>query len=356
MNYNSGLIYNVSAYDGGSIYNSGPFTIVVLENGYGLDDIENILVDAYVNDSCIGQDAIALIANIEIADQSIQANDDIYIENNVDIEDNAVGLDFISSIIADLNILDYGTGQDFASIAGAFFVIDSNNYLQPLGVLVTRDSRYELLPATRDNTEEIPGRHGEIDFGTEFKPRNLNLEVATDEGYTKLEKAQLERLFAKYLDPTKGVKSLIFSDDVDKTYMVKYSGKIDPTRYASWFNFTLPFKMSNPFIVGSFEKVLVGSGTLVNDGTKETELTIEIQGPATNPSLTIGNDTLSYNGTINAGETLTIVTGGQGGMTAKIGSTNALDEYNGIFPTLPPGSLNVTADNNVAIKWHDKWL
>lgn len=135
--------------------------------------------------------------------------------------------------------------------------------------------------------------------------------------------------------------------------MVKYSGKIDITNHPTWFQFVIPFKTSNPFIMGSFEKTQIGSGTLVNEGTFETGLIIEISGPVTNPSLTIGGQTLSYTGTIPNGQKLIIDTGKE---TAKIGSNNAMANYNGVFPLLYPGETSVTAPNNVIIKWRDKWL
>lgn len=352
-NYNSKRFYNKKLTDSGANYNSGPFTIIVLDNGSGIDDIKDIFANVDILDSGIADDNIALIASVEVLDKSNSINDNISIINNVSVSDTAIGND-IFSLSANLNISDTGIGVDSdVSIAGAFFVIDSDNILQPLGVLVTGDSRYELLPATRDNTEEIPGRHGEIDFGTELKSRLLELNIATNEGYVPLEKAQLQRLFAKYLNPTKGYKTLIFSDDVEKTYMVKYSGKIDLTNHPTWFQFVIPFKMSDPFIIGSFEKTLFGNGKLVNEGTFETGLIIEIIGPTTNPSLTIGGETLSYNGTISSGQKLIIDTEKE---TAKIGSNNVMDKFNGVFPLLYPGEISVTAPNNVTIRWKDKWI
>lgn len=352
-NYNSKRIYNKKLTDGGANYNSGPFTILILDNGSGIDELKDIFSNIDVLDTAIADDNIFLIANIEVADQSISSSDSVSIVSNVDVLDNAFSNDLLS-IVANLKVSDYGIGNDFAvSIAGAFFVIDSNSILHPLGVLVTRDSRSEMLPSTRDSVEEITGRHGEMDFGTEFNSRMMELHVATDEGYAPLEKAYLQRLFAKYLDPTKGAKTLIFSDDIEKSYMVKYSGKIDPTNHPTWFEFVLPFKMSNPFIIGSFEKILVGNGNLVNEGTFETGLIIEITGPDTNPSLNIGGEVASYTGTIASGSTLVIDTDLE---TAKIGNSNAIDGYNGNFPLLYPGETNVVANSNVTIKWRDKWI
>jgi len=352
-NYNSGRFYNKKLTVGGANYNSGPFTIIVLDNGSGLDDIKDIIANVDILDTGIADEKILLVANIEVIDQSVTSDDNISIINNISVSDNAIGNELLS-IVAHLNISDSGIGNDYGvSIVGAFFVIDSNNILHPLGVLVTGDSRTELLPSTRDSTEEIPGRHGEIDFGTEFKARMMELSIVTNNGYIPLEKAYLQRLFAKYLDPTKGAKTLIFSDDIEKSYLVKYSGKIDPTNHPTWFQFVLPFKMSDPFINGSFEKTLIGSGKLVNNGTYETGLIIEIASPATNPSLTIGGKTLSYTGTIPSGQKLIIDTDKE---TTKIDSTNAMAGYNGVFPLLYPGEISVTASSNVTIKWRDKWI
>ena len=297
-NYNSGKIYNRKMIDGGANYNSGPFVIVVIDNGKGIDEINS------------------LSASVTVADSS--------------------------------------SGTDSTSIAGAFFVVDSNSVLQPLGVKVLGDSRYELMPATRDITDEIPGMHGELDFGSEFKARNLELHVVTNNDYTPLEKAQLQRLFAKYLDPTKGVKSLIFSDDVEKTYMVKFSGKIDPTMYATWFEFTLPFKMSNPIIKGSFKKTLTGSGTITNVGNFETPLTIEISGPSLSSSIQIGTNVFTYTGTIPSGQKLIIDTGAS---TVMLNGLNALGNFIGELPLfLEPGNTNVIANSDVMFKWYDSWL
>lgn len=352
--YNSKRTYNKKLPEGGANYNSGPFAIIILDKGSGIDNIKNILANVYIDDNGLADDNIVVFATLSIKDSSTSSTDSILVTNNVTVSDLGNGNDYLESIIGNVNISDYGLGNESSlNITGAFFVIDSNNMLQPLGVLVTNDSRYELLPATRDYVEEIPGRHGEFDFGTEFKAKALELHVVTDEGYEPLQKAHLQRLFAKYLDPTKGYKTLIFSDDVEKTYIVKYSGKIDISNYPSWFEFVIPFKMSEPFIIGSIEKSITGTGTAKNDGTFETGIVVEIKGPATNPSLTIGTETMSYTGTIATGQTLVIDTDKK---TAKIGSSNVIANYNGKFPMLQPGETLVTSSSNITIRWRDRWL
>ncbi|OZV12334.1 hypothetical protein CIW83_09565 [Tissierella sp. P1] len=138
--YNSGKVYNKKLPDGGANYNSGPFAIIILDSGYGLDSIKDIFANIPISDNAIADESIALIASVEVLDKSISSDDNISIILDVNISDSAVANDSLS-LTANLNISDAGfiTDSD-VSVAGAFFVIDSNNILHPLGVLVTGDS------------------------------------------------------------------------------------------------------------------------------------------------------------------------------------------------------------------------
>lgn len=260
------------------------------------------------------------------------------------------------TVIVDRNPMEF-VGNGIVGISSTltrlkyYFFVTLDNILMPLGVQIARDSPIDIVPSTRDYTDEIPGRHGEVDFGTELGARAIEFHVATDEMGPE-ERENLKRQYAKHIK-SDIPKSLVFENDLEKTYEVKYAGKIDPTQYPLFMDFTIPFKMTKPFIEGSYEKVHAGSGTISNDGTFETPLVIEIKGPAKDPVIIIGDDTLSYTGTIANGQTLVIDTEKQ---TAKIGSVNVIDGYNSVFPMLKPGSVDVMADNNVTIKWHDRWL
>ena len=235
----------------------------------------------------------------------------------------------------------------------SYFIVKGNGELYPLDVLVLRDTREELIAGTRDNVDEIPGLHGEYDFGTELRGRSLELKCATKNGLSFGEKMKLRRKIAEKLNPMKGYRILIFEDDPDIEYKVKYSGKIDITNYPKFFEFAIPFKMEEPFTSAREESVLVGSGEINNQGSIETGLIIEIKGSANNPSLTIGNETLKYTGTIPANKTLIINTLFR---TVKIDNENVLDNYNGVFPLVETGETNVVAGNNVTIKWVNRYL
>ncbi len=409
-NYNSGILYNSkkNSYNSANFYiievtDYGSFqdilsniidTIVVTDNSFGNDSISAIAeynlsdsgnsndsiimsISPLVNDLGIGNDNINSTANINVSVDTAIGQDLLSADIRPIVYDNGQGIESLALTVQPIVMNDLGTGNDTIAIvatvelegdfgsgvdsiiegkkysADMYFVVDTEGILQPLGVMVLGDSRKDLLPPTRDMTEEIPGRHGEIDFGTEFKARPLELHVATIEGLSPLEKEELRRKCAMYLNPTTGTKKLVFLDDPDKEYNVKYSGKITPTNQPTWFDFTIPFKMCDPLIYDGNETVLVGSGTLNNTGTCETGVIIEISGPSTNPSITIGSDILAYTGTIPNGQKLIIDTDT---MTAKLNGANALANYNGKFPKIKPGQTSVTSGSNVTIKLKSKWL
>ena len=230
------------------------------------------------------------------------------------------------------------------------FLVTLDGILLPLGVRVLRDSSVDIVPSVKDYTEEIPGKHGEIIFKTELGSRAIELHVADE--MTPEERENLKRQYAKHI-VGEDTKTLVFESDAEKSYEVKYAGKIDPTQYPLHMDFAIPFKMTKPFIDGSYEKELKGSGVIANDGTVETPLVIEIKGQISNPTVVIGDDVLSYNGNLSNEQTLIIDTEKQ---TVKIGSMNVLDKFSGDFKALEPGKVNVIADENVTIRWRDRWI
>lgn len=296
-NYNTGKIYNCIVPFGGAMYNSAYYVIVVGEWGQG-------------------QDSVGLEASVTVADS--------------------------------------GQGVDDAFVATAYFFVTEDNEIYPLNLIVLGDSRKDLMPGIREFAEKIPGLHGEIDFGTKLEPRLIELHVATSDGLTPTQREQLKRTIAKHLNPVSGTKTLVFGDELDKTYHIKYAGRIPLNQLPNWLDFTIPFKMSNPYIIDTFERTLTGSGILANLGNVETPLAIEIAGPDENPSVTIGSETLTYTGAIAEGETLVINTET---VEAKLDGANVLNNITGdISIQLQPGNTLVTANSNVTFKWKSRWV
>ena len=126
---------------------------------------------------------------------------------------------------------------------GVDFYVNENRILEPLNLVVLRDSRVDLFPRIKERVEEIPGRHGEISFGSKLEPRIIELHVVVSEEFSFIEREKKKREIAGYLNPTMGTKVLVFADEPGKQYFVKYAGVIDIERqYTSWFEFTIPFK------------------------------------------------------------------------------------------------------------------
>ena len=347
--------------------------IPVLDTGVGADVISSLLANIFTGDVGIGNEAILINASLIIFEgtQTTQeavgmgavydpgkdtghGTDSVVVEASIPVSDNGIGVE-AATVKASVSTNDSGTGLDaIYGVAKAYFYVTPEGVLNPLGVIVLRDSREELLPGTQENTETIPGRHGEIDFGSRFQSRTLELHVAM-EGIDRSQREQIKRTIAKYLNPILGPQNLIFADDVEKTYRVKYAGKIDLTQFANWLEFTIPFKAGDPFIIGSFEKMHVGSGIVTNEGTFETPVIIEVKGPVTNPSVTIGGTTLTYTGSLSSADTLIIDTEK---MTVTFNGVNALANYSGGFPKLQPGDTVVTAatGGTTIFRWRDRWV
>ena len=171
---------------------------------------------------------------------------------------------------------------------GVDLYVNEDGILEPLDLFVRSDSRLDLLPRVKDVTETIPGRHGEIYLNSKLHPRLIELRVALSEETTPEQREQLKREMARHLNPTKGHKVLAFADEPEKQYFVKYSGSIDVTQYASWFEFVISFKCSDPYIYSAEkEEEIVSSDSpagliIVSDGSIDTPHLILIENEGAN--------------------------------------------------------------------------
>lgn len=345
--YNSGLKYNNK-----SAYNSAPIIIFVTDSGSGGDALE-VLVAVPIDETGTGIDAALVNALISAIDGGVGA-DSTTATGNIAATDSGQGDDSIITS-ATVEPTDSGVGTDLAQVAKTYYLVDENNVLQPLNVKVLRDSLIDLLPEIKVNSDTIPGRHGEIYFDSKLGVRAIELSVATEE-YTVEQREALKRTIAQYLNPVSDAKALMFASDLEKQYMVKYAGKIDLSQHhPTWMQFVIPFKSATSYIIGSFEEEHIGSGTLTNVGNEETPLTIEIVGPATNPSVTVGTSTLAYSGTVNGGSVLVIDTEK---MTVELDGVNALPDYSGGFPWLSVGDTAVIAASTgiTVFRYRGRWL
>jgi len=236
-------------------------------------------------------------------------------------------------------------------------VITEDNILLPLNTRIIQGGNEDLLPPTRDISEEIDGTNGEYYEETEFEARSFELATVTQEGLTHSEIYNLKRDIASILNPLNGTKSLVYLIEPDKKYMVDVNGKIEVTPYPTWFQFNIPLIMHDPFIISTFEKSLIGSGTIKNEGTHKTGLIIEISGPIgfdETVEIIIGDNVLTYTGYLTSDNKVIIDTEKY---VAKTLYYNITEGFNNVYPMLNSGEeLNVIAPNNVKINWFDKWI
>jgi phage-related protein len=233
-------------------------------------------------------------------------------------------------------------------------VIQNDGIISPFNIKYSAETKFSLMPATRDMTDENEAADGEIDFGTEFDMGDFTMHGII-EFDTLIERNSVEDELRRLLNECRKSQQIIYEHTPDKFIMIKLSEKPDIKRYPRFLEVRAQFK-TDPFWFSTEEHSLTGNGTITNNGTFETPLTIEIAGLVTNPSVIIGSDTLAYTGTIPSGQTLILTVIANGSGTAKIGSVNAMVGYNKAFPTMQPGSINITASSNVTIKWRDCYL
>lgn len=245
-----------------------------------------------------------------------------------------------------------------------------------LGMRVLRESQRPIAPPTVDNIVSIPNMHGAYDFGAYLGPRQMPLECALV-ARNSIELQKLVSDLAAYLigpDGKPKTMPLIFRNQPDRQYYVRYSGDLQINRAVGLGLFTLPFTAYDPFAYGvqstsdlltwdtdytwdddfswsddySFSFNGPGTVQINNFGKLNIEPVVEVTGSFSTLSLTIGGVVFSYISPMSG--TLTIDFKRK---TARIGTQNVLQNTNANFGKLPPGTsdlivggtnLNVTVD------------
>lgn len=234
--------------------------------------------------------------------------------------------------------------------------VDANGYLKSGSTTLAKVLRgVEFIKNTREYSDKVPGKDGEYYFGSEIEAGLINLPcfvVTTPETWDAKEAEIMG-----YLNPKLGEQPLTFANRPGKVYNVVYVGQL---RFAeegpNYRKFTIPFKYHSGISQASTQGFLVGSGTAVNSGNDVCPIIVEVVGPVTNPSVTIGSKTITYTGQITASDTLIIDTEK---LTATFNGANALANLEGLSPsvTLAVGNNTITAAEagTTTVKWYNRW-
>lgn len=261
-----------------------------------------------------------------------------------------------------------------------------------LNIELLRSTQRRILPDTRDIVLTIPGRPGAYDFGGEFGPRLIELEcvflgTASSAGLQALARNLATHLIDIYGKP-KTLK-LVFDDEPDKYYNVRYTGSLSMQQIVKAGRFTLPLVAYDPFAY-SVDEVswasVIASGTsitLTNPGTAAAPVRFRLVGsgeglyelyPAlslgacpdialsanSNPRIVINDELqLMYNGVLDVDDELVVDTGT---FTATKNGQSVVGDIEGNWILLEPGTSTLQYFDDggcevyLEVQFRGRWL
>ncbi|WP_375104648.1 distal tail protein Dit [Paenibacillus sp. RS8] len=251
-----------------------------------------------------------------------------------------------------------------------------------LGLRTLRDSQRPILAPTVDRTYAMPFMHGAYDFGSDAGPRPLPLECAFMERNPYQLQRRVSALAAHLVDGEGRPRtmSLIYTNQPDQQFLVRYSGQLPTTREAGLGKFVLPFIAFDPFAYSIYDldEINVDSeipvdmevsvdlastysvtGPMVipfkNFGSLNGTPVLEISGSFSYLSITIGGVETTYNTAMSGTLVLDFAR-----KTARVGSTNVLRNTNRRFGALPVGDSIIMVNGSglncsLSINLHAKY-
>lgn len=278
------------------------------------------------------------------------------------------------------------------------------------GVRVLTGSQHDALPETRDRTITIPGRHGAYDFGADLGVRQFELKCGLIDALNPVDLQRKIRALASELTDAYGrpkTFELSFSDEPEKHYKARYTGRVAVDRIHRFGFFSLPFTAFDPMAYASLtaydptESQTYDNGLIYNDynadaitmdsevvtmdssltfdsgqagglyfpntitfdwtynrhytsahnySSLNTPLNIVIAGAVINPRITnqTNGQSMLINAQLNAGEQL-VVNVDTYTVTRVVNGveTNLLTEYSGDFVELVSGDNSLVLDGGV---------
>jgi predicted phage tail component-like protein len=121
--------------------------------------------------------------------------------------------------------------------------------LTELNLILAPGKEWAVAPSTKDYTLEIAGRHGAWDFGADLERLEFALPVTAMRKDAATLQQTLRDLTAHLFDSNGRPKTmkLIFEEESDKYYNVRYSGSLPVDRLLGIGEFTLPLVAFDPF-------------------------------------------------------------------------------------------------------------
>lgn len=162
------------------------------------------------------------------------------------------------------------------------------------GIKLLEGSEIGMLPSTRDSIVTIAGKHGAYDFGAVMDVREFNLRCSIISDISNNDLRLKIREFVKHLVDVKGkprTLELIFDNEPDKKYFVRYSGEVDFEEIIKAGIFTLPLVAFDPFAYGEMQTI---EQIIINNNEEiETYSFGNVETPATIVLKNIGDNSIS---------------------------------------------------------------
>jgi predicted phage tail component-like protein len=219
--------------------------------------------------------------------------------------------------------------------------------LETLGIILTRDTRLDILPERKYEKIEIAGRPGVILIDRNLQPRLLTLSLHIQRD--TLEDYELaKRSLVSMLDPDKGPIDIQFSDEPGRHYYGRYNGSIDIREILTYGSLNLPIKMSDPYIYSDWVSIQANGSIEITGESAEWKL--EIPGPVTGPSITIGSNILSI-----TGDVISKVIIEEKGYKVSIDEAEGTPRLVGEFPHILKGTTNIASNIPFTFSWRERF-
>lgn len=234
-----------------------------------------------------------------------------------------------------------------------------NVHSNTFGLIMLSKNRV-MLPEMTDEYVDIPGRDGSIHFPGSFKDRPPEVEFSTTTK-TLPELRQLARQVAAWLH-SKRHEVLVFDDEPDVYYMAKVANQLDLEQTVAMGRFSVQFNcepLAYSIAADTWEQAVTAgaSYTITNAGTYSAlpVITITAGSQITGLVLTVEDKTLTYTGTLTAGQSLIIDCGKYQATKAGV---NAMGDVSGDFPVLYAGDNELTINKacSLKIEFRKRWL
>lgn len=251
------------------------------------------------------------------------------------------------------------------SIEYDFYINEQNRFIVPTSdinyLLSVSESEIPELAENVEATVKIAGRDGDLVLESVYEPLEFTLVVYTEDNLSSSEKNVEINKMTNFLHSIKKQNKKLAFLSKDKMYEVKYYNQLVTTNYPKCVKFEIPLKSSKAYATELEKNIEVGNQTFTSNTIEPAGFIMTINGPTTNPVVSLNNYQMEYTGTILEGNKLIINTNNSTIIheTALGVQTNAAIYYNHQYPKITKGSntlqilSGINDETQVNIEWYD---